>query len=891
MCGEGSLKSFHVFINYRVNTDAAMAEKICDKLQLLDVERNVRLRCFLDKQNIRDGHDWRVEFIEGLKGSCLFLPIITARALEPITNLTSPSTEDNVLLEYETALKMREEGSIEILPLFVGEVNNGSYSKFNGFGMPFPDFPRSCGKSAKETMSELFQIQGIFVNPDDLVRYLPAVQSKLTDSVWPLFRDQWIDKDSLGPEEEFECVQCGNLYRESVNGAVACMYHPRGKNHHGAYVCCGKSDSKVQQQPAVHVHSHMPHQQFGAPRPGFPGAPGANRPGFPGQQPMAGGFPGRGGFPGHQGHQMPMHQAPHTQVTVQTIEAVGCAKARHHKRHHNLFAYAKKFDWIGKRMNYVDKRDVWGEARDVNVERQAGVVEASCGVLKNVEESGHFFIRFQYTHFLFVFSVEEMMMRQIPPRDHKDDDGTMSYRFEYADSTTRPTGVVISAQAISSSEPFSVRVTFDINDGKFEKTGEEIVSRPLLEYKPSREYTLPTEDGVAHYKGAMYPPYFDRKARNDFPTEGTVAKIKVNGPIKANPSCMRKSDIFRGAVTVINRGAADIAFIEATAQWRLEGEHEWKEATVTPYKANAADTGFPFTLPGGTGKMVDFGFDIVVTGDSFAWRARNWFGCSWAARYRPVELRLKLEDMDGNAVYQRFEYVNPRHCTEVPPAKADGDKLFTLAVPNTKTFDFEKLYVSDGKQYETGEVCTVYVQNSGRSYNVSALRKIAFDAKKENTTAVPLEMTADNAKGWALVDLACCRVYAMKFVLATETTIGAGYFRVPLYGQTFETTDPKEAVDEGLEPLFGMFTVADEPENECKPSPELLKLPSPVPAEFAAKEDVPPAQTTAPPTTAAATANVAVDPNVAARLDALEASVASLHKKMDTVILLLSTRS
>lgn len=38
-------KSYHIFISYRVASEGALAEKICDKLQQLEVEREPGLRC------------------------------------------------------------------------------------------------------------------------------------------------------------------------------------------------------------------------------------------------------------------------------------------------------------------------------------------------------------------------------------------------------------------------------------------------------------------------------------------------------------------------------------------------------------------------------------------------------------------------------------------------------------------------------------------------------------------------------------------------------------------------------------------------------------------------------------------------------------------------------
>lgn len=53
--------------------------------------------------------------------------------LKPLVNPSSTSVRDNVLLEYETALRLWKQGKIHIFPLFVGNFTQGGYRKFGGF--------------------------------------------------------------------------------------------------------------------------------------------------------------------------------------------------------------------------------------------------------------------------------------------------------------------------------------------------------------------------------------------------------------------------------------------------------------------------------------------------------------------------------------------------------------------------------------------------------------------------------------------------------------------------------------------------------------------------------------------------------------------------------------
>lgn len=80
-------KLFHIFISYRVATDAPIAERICRELQGRTVAHKstvYKIKCFWDQQDIEEGHDWETAFLHALKHSCLFLPLVSEAALKPI---------------------------------------------------------------------------------------------------------------------------------------------------------------------------------------------------------------------------------------------------------------------------------------------------------------------------------------------------------------------------------------------------------------------------------------------------------------------------------------------------------------------------------------------------------------------------------------------------------------------------------------------------------------------------------------------------------------------------------------------------------------------------------------------------------------------------------------
>ena len=70
-------KSYHVFISYRVASDAALARRVCRQLQGREVETGVALHCYLDQKDIESGTDWEKSFMTGLSRSCVYLPLVS----------------------------------------------------------------------------------------------------------------------------------------------------------------------------------------------------------------------------------------------------------------------------------------------------------------------------------------------------------------------------------------------------------------------------------------------------------------------------------------------------------------------------------------------------------------------------------------------------------------------------------------------------------------------------------------------------------------------------------------------------------------------------------------------------------------------------------------------
>lgn len=70
MASEDKIKSYHIFISYRVATDGPLAERLADKLQLkaLPNDPQLHVTCFFDQQNLKAGEAYYDDLRRG--GCC-----------------------------------------------------------------------------------------------------------------------------------------------------------------------------------------------------------------------------------------------------------------------------------------------------------------------------------------------------------------------------------------------------------------------------------------------------------------------------------------------------------------------------------------------------------------------------------------------------------------------------------------------------------------------------------------------------------------------------------------------------------------------------------------------------------------------------------------------------
>lgn len=128
---------YDCFINYRVASDSDVAEKLYLYLQTHG------FKAFLDKKCLLDCMSWRDGFLEGLRHSRKVICLISRAGLAPVRDPTRDHSIDNVLLEYETALRIKNssrQNSGYICPVLVGSVQKGVLTKFTDFSTElYPD--------------------------------------------------------------------------------------------------------------------------------------------------------------------------------------------------------------------------------------------------------------------------------------------------------------------------------------------------------------------------------------------------------------------------------------------------------------------------------------------------------------------------------------------------------------------------------------------------------------------------------------------------------------------------------------------------------------------------------------------------------------------------------
>ncbi|KAK3269259.1 hypothetical protein CYMTET_22292, partial [Cymbomonas tetramitiformis] len=123
----GNTDTFHVFLSYRVRTEAWFVELLYEALRKRRVEAGAGLhtQVFWDKMCLQNGQPWEEGFMIGLTSSVVVVPVISLGSTKPLTSVNA--WVDNVLLEWMTAQALLNAPAAltsnvrAIFPVFLGQ--------------------------------------------------------------------------------------------------------------------------------------------------------------------------------------------------------------------------------------------------------------------------------------------------------------------------------------------------------------------------------------------------------------------------------------------------------------------------------------------------------------------------------------------------------------------------------------------------------------------------------------------------------------------------------------------------------------------------------------------------------------------------------------------------
>jgi len=209
-----------IFISYRVNTEKKVADKLALLLDACTKQNDIKIRTFLDSNCLVDGGNWEKNFLSALHHAKLIVLLVSEAGLDLPSSSDPTKTkiqnadheQDNCLLEYEYAMRLKEEHKADIFLLLVPKETVLGGIKCT---VKFPTSPQAIerrlamyaetqhhhhrdktkGPLVADTMRKLLglifsgEMNYAHMDPDDLSARLPEVLWKLhqvekKESIW-----------------------------------------------------------------------------------------------------------------------------------------------------------------------------------------------------------------------------------------------------------------------------------------------------------------------------------------------------------------------------------------------------------------------------------------------------------------------------------------------------------------------------------------------------------------------------------------------------------------------------------------------------------------------------------------------------------------------------------
>mmetsp|Transcript_14074 Transcript_14074/g.37795 ORF Transcript_14074/g.37795 Transcript_14074/m.37795 type:complete len:675 (-) Transcript_14074:279-2303(-) len=509
-----------------------------------------------------------------------------------------------------------------------------------------------------------------------------------------------------------------------------------------------------------------------------------------------------------------------------------CAAATHRKTHHCEYPYEAFFARASAILGYVDTVETWAHVDDTDLDMSkasktaAPDVSVMVGKLLRWTSRGprvqddYLVVKVGRVwptckHFFHTYTSAELAQaghkaasassqsRTIYRADF-DADGCDSEQFESAEwivENELVCGIRIACKARSSPGAVVKEVRFTINplqvvtrddsaapsitvaDDRF---AERVPADPAV-YAAS----LPSEP--VRIKSATKPA--ERAPRTNFARGGRgalkytaalqpVEKFKGGVAVIANSGNFSRNegDIFVGCASVVNTSENAVLLVKATIEWRFVGERSWRAVEEV-----IADGTTQVPLRCDPMQGTEFAFEVFVRSDDEKPRYGNWFDRSWVARRQPVRFRISLEDVTGSNISGILEYVQPPNVVDRPSTK--DSELLSMSLYHPFYDCTYSVVVEKGSPDNAANV----VRIGGSWLSLTKLRQLVFAAIKSGETEQSLDVfnvgKSDEFYAWrafALVDIECRRVYAIKVSMKLQHEYGAalGYALLPMYGAT-----------------------------------------------------------------------------------------------------------
>eukprot|EP00026_Physarum_polycephalum_P008013 Phypoly_transcript_08087.p1 GENE.Phypoly_transcript_08087~~Phypoly_transcript_08087.p1 ORF type:complete len:452 (+),score=62.39 Phypoly_transcript_08087:80-1357(+) len=191
-------RKFHdIFLNYRVKCEGmqgkrsweehsgGVVEQVYRALATKKTKRGKPIYVFWDKTCLNDGQNWEMGFEQGIKNSQVIVLLMSNTTMQGILS-NAAQHQDNVLIEYESALLLNKLYNKPVFPVFLAEYKEDSHELvpfsfshsfpdvlhkrdqssqlfIDSLSHSIPDIAKSFLGSIKQTMSEIFKLQGKFM--------------------------------------------------------------------------------------------------------------------------------------------------------------------------------------------------------------------------------------------------------------------------------------------------------------------------------------------------------------------------------------------------------------------------------------------------------------------------------------------------------------------------------------------------------------------------------------------------------------------------------------------------------------------------------------------------------------------------------------------------------